>query len=146
MKLPPRVVFDTNVVVSTLVFQSGALAWLRAAWADGTCLPLASRATVTKLLRVLEYPKFELSADERNELLGDYLPCCEVVTIAKKVASVPRCRDLHDRPFLELAVAGKANALVTGDRDLLAVRGETRFSIVTPVDFEAFLRDERPRR
>jgi hypothetical protein len=54
-----RAVFDTNVVVSALVF-GGRLRWLRAAWAAQAVTPVVCRETVTELLRVLAYPKFHL--------------------------------------------------------------------------------------
>lgn len=64
--------FDTNVVISALVF-GGRLAWLRAAWADGALTPAVCRETVTELIRVLAYPKFRLQPDDREVLLGGLL-------------------------------------------------------------------------
>jgi len=52
-RVSPRVVFDTTVVVSALLITSGRLAWLRAHWRAGDALPLASRATIEELTRVL---------------------------------------------------------------------------------------------
>ncbi len=68
------VVFDTNVVVSALVFRGGACAPLRRVWSTGEVVPVVSRAMVDELVRVLAYPKLRLSGDDRLELLGDYLP------------------------------------------------------------------------
>ncbi len=130
----PRVVLDTNVALSALLFRAGSLSWLRQAWRSETVCPLASRDTAAELIRVLSYPKFRLSAGEREELLGDYLPWCDVVGVAKRIA-VPACRDPFDRPFLELAVAAKADALITGDKDLLALAGRIGMPIVTPAAF-----------
>jgi predicted nucleic acid-binding protein len=42
------------------------------------------------------------------------------------------CRDAKDQPFLDLAESGKAEVLVTGDEDLLAMAGKTAFLIETP--------------
>ncbi len=117
----PRTVLDTNVVLSALVFSSGATARLRQAWQSGLLQPLVSTATVQELIRVLTYPKFKLSAAEQHELLADYLPFAEVVSVPQPPPPVPDCRDPHDLPFLHLAVAGKAELLVTGDADLLAL-------------------------
>jgi len=66
----PRVVFDTGVVVSALVFRGGQLDWLREDWQEGRAVPLLSRATANELLRVLSYPKFRLTGAEREELLA----------------------------------------------------------------------------
>ena len=125
-----RVVFDTNTVVSALLFANGRLAWLRQHWREGGCVPLISRATAAELTRVLGYPKFRLSPDDRLELLADYLPYCETIEPAQRCTSV--CRDGNDQPLLDLAQSGKADLLVTGDQDLLALTGQTAFLIETP--------------
>ena len=119
--LAPRTVLDTNVILSALVFSSGATARLRHAWQSGLLKPLVSAATVQELMRVLAYPKFQLSAAEQHELLADYLPFAEVVFVPEPPPRVPDCRDPHDLPFLHLAVAGKADLMVSGDADLLAL-------------------------
>ena len=135
----PRVVLDTNVLVSALLFRTGALVWLREAWAAGTIRPLASRETVTELIRVLAYPKFRLGKEDRAQLLGDYLPSCE--TLAEpQAASIPDCRDPFDRKFLTLALAARADALDTGDKDLLDLASTFAVPILTPAAFRERLR------
>ena len=131
-QVAPRVVFDTAVVVSTLVFPAGRLAWLRATWHGGQSVPLVSRPTAQELVRVLAYPKFRLAAAEREDLLGDFLPYAEVVTRVRAGAGVPRCRDPADQMFIELAAAARADALVSGDNDLPALAGRFRIPILTP--------------
>jgi putative PIN family toxin of toxin-antitoxin system len=121
MKPSVRAVLDTNVVLSALVFRGGAAGHLRLAWQRGQVIPLVSAVTVQELLRVLAYPKFGLSPVEQDELLADYLPYAETVRIPQPPPTVPECRDVLDLPFLQLAVTGKAEVLVSGDRDLLAI-------------------------
>ena len=133
MSAPVRVVLDTNVVLSALVFRGGAAGQARHAWQHGLVLPLASTATVQELVRVLAYPKFRLSKAEQDELLADYLPYAETVRIAQPPPTVPHCRDALDMPFMHLAVAGKARALVTGDRDLLAIAAEFERASSCPI-------------
>jgi len=132
----PRLVLDTNVVVSALVVRSGSSAWLRQAWQAEAIRPLASRFSVGELIRVLATRKFRLSDADRDDLLADYLPWCETVTLSAPPI-VPDCRDEFDRPFLELAIVGGADALVTDDRDLLAPAGQFAVAIVTPAEFRA---------
>ena len=132
--IAPRVVLDTNVALSALLFRAGSLSWLRHGWQSEAIRPLASGATAEELIRVLAYPKFRLTADEREDLLGDYLPWCETVRVPKRI-EVPRCRDPFDRPFLELALAAKADALLTGDKDLLALAGAFAVPILAPAAF-----------
>jgi len=132
---PPRLVLDTNVLLSALLFHQGSVAWLRHAWQSDAVRPLASRDTTEELIRVLAYPKFKLTDGDREDLLGDYLPWCETVTVPNKT-QVPDCRDPFDRPFLALAVAAKADALITGDKDLLALADNFKVPILTPAAFK----------
>ena len=116
-----RVVIDTNLVLLALLFGGGKTAHLRHLWQAGDLRPLVSRVTVAELIRALAYPKFRLTAVEQHELLADYLPYCETVTVPNPPPRTPECRDPADAPFLELALAGEAEALVTGDEDLLTL-------------------------
>ncbi len=128
-----RVVFDTTTVVSALLFANGRLTWLRQHWRESGCVPLISRATTAELTRVLGYPKFRLSQEDRRELLAEYLPYCEVVELTERCVLI--CRDANDQPFLDLAQSGRADVLVSGDRDLLAMVGQTTFLIESPEDY-----------
>lgn len=131
MSHPPRVVIDTNLVLSALVFANGRLAALRHAWQARRCVPLVSRTTTTELIRVLAYPKFKLDEAARQELLADYLPWCVTVRIPNPPPATPECRDPYDQPFLQLAVAGQADYLVSGDRDLLSLDGQIHCPITS---------------
>lgn len=135
MSRVPRVVLDTNIALSALVFAQGRLGALRQAWHAARCRPLLSQATAAELMRALAYPKFKLSAEEQQELLADYLPYCSIVPMPARRPRTPPCRDPFDVPFLQLAVAGKADYLVSGDRDLLVLAGEFSCPIVTADQF-----------
>ena len=86
-----------------------------------------------ELVRVLAYPKFDLTKPEQDELLADYLPDVEAVRIAHPPPTVPQCRDPSDLPFMHLAVAAKARALVSGDRDLSAIAAEFERACACPI-------------
>lgn len=119
---PLVVVLDTDVVLSALVFGGGKVGLLRRAWATGRIVPLASKATAAELMRVLAYRKFALTPVEQEALLADYLPYATSVRVGTRHKALPPCRDPGDQMFLELAVAGKADLLVSGDADLLAMQ------------------------
>lgn len=129
-----RVVFDTNVVVSALVFEGRIAVALRGAWLANH-IPLGSADTIGELQEVLRYRKFKLSASDVEELLGDYLPHVEIVEVS--VTSPLQCRDPRDQKFLDLAHCAEADALVTGDGDLLALAAHAKFQILTPAEFLA---------
>lgn len=116
-----RVVHDTNVAVSALLFRAGRLAWLRDAWAAGSVVPVVCGSTIAELEQVLSYPRFALDADDVTALLTAYLERAEKRPNPGAAVRVPRCRDKDDRVFLRLAYAAGADALVTGDADLIAL-------------------------
>ncbi|MFA6019053.1 MAG: putative toxin-antitoxin system toxin component, PIN family [Rhodospirillales bacterium] len=130
-----RVVLDTNIVLSALLFRHGALSWLSAAWQAQAFQPLICRETAAELVRVLAYPKFKLTGEEREELLAEYLPWGEIVHVAKRPQTEGLCRDRQDEVFLELALVAKADALVTGDGDLLALKPQFPRLILTAEEF-----------
>lgn len=129
---PLRVVHDTNVVLSALLFRAGRLAWLREAWAEKRVLPLVSKETIAELVRVLGYAKFELDPEDAKQVLAHYLQHAETVQRTKYSGRLPSCRDPDDRVFLVLAHAARAGALVTGDADLLALAARSRIPILAP--------------
>jgi putative PIN family toxin of toxin-antitoxin system len=110
----------------------GRLAVLRAIWQARRATPLVSRATTSELLRVLAYPNFRLTVSEQNELLDDFLPFAEVIVIPDLPPRTPRCRDPKDVPFLEIAITAGADALVTGDEDLIALQGKLAIPVLYP--------------
>ncbi|MCM8620303.1 MAG: PIN domain-containing protein [Candidatus Accumulibacter sp.] len=71
----------------------------------------------------------ELNLDEQD--VADYLPYCITVCIPDPAPEVPACRDIFDLSFLQQAVAGRADALVTGDQELLSLSDSFVCPIVT---------------
>lgn len=134
MKAAPRVVLDTNVVLSALLFNAALPGRVRAGWQAGRFTPLASTATAAELIRALAYPKFKLSSAEQEELLADYMPWVLVVRIPDPPPTAPPVRDAFDLPFVHLAIAGKARALVSGDKDLLALADAPGLCPVLSID------------
>ena len=75
-----RVVLDTNVVASALLFPGPTTGELRRAWMSGEIVPLVCRETTLELMRVLAYPRFALTDEEIAQFVADYLPYTEVVS------------------------------------------------------------------
>ena len=130
----PRVVIDTNIIVSALIF-GGKVSRLRLAWQDDLFIPLVSKATTTELIRVLAYPKFKLTPTEQEDLISDYILFCEAVAMPDRLPVIPECRDPFDVPFLLLAVVSEADYLVTGNLDLLSLKDNFSCPIITAEDF-----------
>ena len=134
-----RVILDTNIVLSALLFTKGRLAWIREAWQDKCITPIICRETAEELLRVLTYPKFKLSLEDREELLADFLPWAEVAALPNPWPEIPHCRDPHDHIFMALAKVADADALVTGDKDLLTLRDSFKTPILTADELKSLL-------
>ena len=128
-----RVVLDTNVLVSSLLF-GGRVGMLRDLWKSGLIIPLISKETFAEFRKVLSYPKFKLSQSEIRAILNDeILPFVESLDISERVTGV--CRDPYDDIFLAVAISSGASYLVTGDQDLLVLKSHAETQIVTVAEF-----------
>ena len=115
-----RVVIDTNVLVSALLF-GGVPGKLIPLWKEGHILPLYSKEIIEEYLRVLAYPKFKLTEKEIDFILSrEILPWFDVVTVTAGRPFVKN--DPQDDMFIWCAVAGKADTLVSGDVHLLKLK------------------------
>ena len=128
-----RIVVDTNVLISGLLSSTSipALA-LEKAITDGQLL--GSTATLRELIETLLSSKFDryVSREKRDALLLRLAPLIEIVTV---VQIVQASRDAKDDKFLEVAVNGRADVIVTGDRDLVALNPFRGIAILTPADY-----------
>jgi putative PIN family toxin of toxin-antitoxin system len=128
-----RVVLDTNVLVSALFF-TGTASKLVPLWQQGAITVLLSRSILEEYLRVLSYPKFQLSeADIKSLIEEDLLPYVQVVNPKRRLRVVKR--DPSDDKFLECALAGKAEVIISGDKDLLSLGRYRRIRIQSPALF-----------
>lgn len=115
--MKPRVVLDTNVLVSGLL--GGTATEVIRRWRAGDFNLILSAEILTEYEMVLHRPKFKLPPWVVEELL-DYIREQSVwVTPGRRMSGI--ARDPTDDKFLEAAVAGKASLLVSGDDDLLSL-------------------------
>lgn len=128
-----RVVLDTNTLVSAFLF-SGPASRLVPLWQRGQLTVLVSRSILEEYYRVLAYPKFGLSQAEIKDLIEEeLLPYIEAVRVSRRLPVV--CRDPDDMKFLECAVTGRAEYLITGDQDLRSLGSYRGVTIVTAAEF-----------
>lgn len=140
MRSNPRCVFDTNVLVSALLFDRSkpARAFFAALRAGEV---LVSADVISELNDVLDREKFRryVTEEERGRFLRSFLRETRLVEIQKTVRA---CRDPKDDKFLELAVNGDADCIVSGDDDLLMLDPFRGKRVLTPDGFlEALPRD-----
>lgn len=130
-----RVVLDTNVLLSGLMFPDGAPGRVVAAWRKARFNLVISVHQLAEIGRAIAYPKIRRNLgwdDPRIEkFIRQLYVRAEIVDLSGVSVEVPL--DPDDVPILATLVAGKADALVTGDSDLLALR--ERYAIHTPAEF-----------
>jgi len=89
---------------------------------EWSIIPVICRETAAELLRVLNYAKFRLSAEDLTTLLALYIPFAEVIVLSGTLPLLNvECRDPKDEVFLHLALTAKADFLVSGDDDLTSL-------------------------
>jgi putative PIN family toxin of toxin-antitoxin system len=128
-----RLVIDNNVFVSLLIRPGESLTAL-SDYIDKFGTVLYSIETITELTDVLSRKKFAkyTSSDEIVTLLTWVTTNGEFVAVE---APVTGSRDIKDNKFLSVAVAGRADYLISGDQDLLVLGAVSGTPIVTPKDF-----------
>lgn len=128
---PPRVVLDTNVLISSL--WGGLPRHLIRCWQTGQLRLLLSQAILTEYLTVLGrfHPPPE-DLDTFVALLG-HPRLTEWVAPAMRLHVITA--DPPDNRFLECAVAGHAEALISGDRHLLQLKTYHEIPILSPAQF-----------
>lgn len=135
----PRYVLDTNAIVSALLVPDSIPARsFFAARRLGEIL--LSDETVEEIVDVLRRPKFNryLLPAERDRFVGTLVQNCRLVTPTERIHA---CRDPRDDKWIELAFAGSAEALVSGDADLLGLSSFRGIPIMAPAQFLASLTD-----
>jgi putative PIN family toxin of toxin-antitoxin system len=130
-----RIVVDTNVLISRLLLPASAPGRaLRKAVEVGQLL--VSAATTEELTTVLGRAKFDpyLSVADRQEFIRLLGHVAEMVPIVRAVRA---CRDPRDDKFLEVALNGRADLVITGDHDLLELDPFMGIAILSPTAYLA---------
>ncbi|MFZ0732466.1 MAG: putative toxin-antitoxin system toxin component, PIN family [Candidatus Sulfotelmatobacter sp.] len=135
MPTSERIVVDTNVFVSGLLRLS-SVPGRAASQAMDRAVLLVSQATMSELGDVLAQAKFDryVSLEQRLQFISLVANQAEFVPIIRLVRE---CRDPKDDKFLEVALNGSADVIVTGDADLLALNPWREIAILTPTDYLA---------
>ena len=130
-----KFVFDTNTIVSALLLpDSKPRQALDRAQDRGKIL--ISMPALLELNEVIARKKFDkyISEEKRKEFLAALVKQAEFLEVNEKITD---CRDAKDNKFLELAVSGEADCIISGDGDLLVLHPFRGISILQP---GAFLR------
>lgn len=130
-----KVVLDTNVLLSGLMFPDGAPGRVVAAWHEARFDLVISVHQLAEIGRALAYPKIRRILDWDDGRIEQFIRQlyirAQIVDLDAITVEVPA--DPDDVPILATLVAAKADALITGDGDLLDLRD--RYAILTPAEF-----------
>ena len=130
-----KVVLDTNVLISGLMYPHSVPGSIVTAWREACFELVISLEQLTEIARVLAYPKIRKVLHWDDETIEGFIKQlylrAEIVEPSEKLRATPR--DPHDAPILASMISAKADYLVTGDADLLALRDQ--YTIVKPLEF-----------
>lgn len=128
-----RAVFDTNVLVSALMFEQSTPAHAFFAVLQGGEV-LLSASLANEISTILHRKKFDhyFSEEQRESFLIALVQSSKLVEVTETIQA---CRDPKDNMLLELAVSGKADVLITGDSDLLVLNPFKKIAILPPEEF-----------
>ncbi len=138
-----RAVIDTNVLVSALILPRSRVGSVLVHLTRGAFIPLYHMDMLEELIAVLARPRirtrYHISDDSIRTIVDLLLLRGE---LAEPIERVAVCRDPKDDIFLAVALAGQADALVTGDSDLLSLNPFRGIPIMTPAEFLARLESQ----
>jgi putative PIN family toxin of toxin-antitoxin system len=131
-----RAVVDTNILVRALIRPHGSVGPVLLRLRSGHYTLLYTQSLLEELVDVLSRPrickKYGVTEDDIKTVVALLLLRGEAVFVSQPLAV---CRDPKDDKFLEVALAGKADVIVSGDEDLLVLDPFEGISIVSPVEF-----------
>ncbi len=128
-----RIILDTNVLISGLLLSSSTSQQIFDQ-VTGNEILLISENIFAEISQTLIRKKFDkyVSLEKRLNFLANLREKAEIVEITENITS---CRDPKDNKFLELAVSGKADFIITGDQDLLVLNPFRNIEIITINEF-----------
>lgn len=127
-----RVVLDTNVLVSGLAYPAGMSGRIVSAWQLGGLDVVLSKYILDEMVRVLpRLSRNKRSPAEIRDLADSFMFIAEIVEPSGEVDE--ELRDKADEAILGTLLAARADFLITGDKDLLALA--SKYPIVTPGAF-----------
>lgn len=128
-----RIVLDTNIFISGLLLSASKAQQVFDQVTESQIL-LMSDSTFVEIYQTFIRSKFDkyVSLEKRLNFIGSLRQKAEIVNVTETITI---CRDAKDNKFLELAVSGKADLIITGDQDLLVLNPFKNIEIITVNEF-----------
>lgn len=133
MQSDMRAVIDTNVLLSAFIKRHSMPGRVFEHVRSGTLTPIYSAVMVDELLNVFSRPRFQrkysIRVGDIDALFALLQAVGEPVAVQTQVTD---CRDPKDNKFLEAALAGRADCIITGDDDLHVLHPWRGIEVLTP--------------
>lgn len=128
-----KIILDTNIIVSSFLFKNSKPRQVLEI-AKNDYLILLSESIIEEMKTVIRRTKFDryISLNAREELLKTLIKASVIIEPNEEVNE---CRDAKDNKYLELAIAGQAECIITGDQDLLILNPFREIAIITVQNF-----------
>lgn len=131
-----RVVVDANIFVSALLSSNGSPGKVVSRLVEGGHTFLVSQKTMEELRRILNYPKIQTLLKRSDNEIEKFVSSVELLAEEVDTIFVPEgleCRDPDDLEYLNIAVMGHAECVVSGDKDLLVLERVQDIPVLTAV-------------
>lgn len=139
----PRIVLDANVIISALIRTDSAPGRiLRAAIAETEVRLVTSKPLLDELQAVLEYSRLQRYLRMGKQDKQEFVILLEQIADPVNIADYPvtgLCRDPDDEAYIRTALAGRADYIVSGDSDLLALKAVHHIPVIPPAAFDLIL-------
>ena len=130
-----RVVLDTNIIISSAL--GGALVFVLEKWDEGKFTVIVTTDVVGEYFEVLNRPKFGLKQETIDRIIHYIYQFSEFVVSEEQIQFLED--DPKDDKFLEAAIAGKVDFIVSGDKHLLAIKEFRSIPIISGREFLEWL-------
>jgi len=131
-----KVVIDTNVIVSSVIKKTGVTFSLIEKWKKKGFILLLSEPIIKEILEVLSRPRIRAISKMSKEEIREFgLLLYEGSRLIEPATSIIACQDPDDNKFLECAVSGEADYIVSKDKHLLDLEEYEGIKILTPEGF-----------
>lgn len=130
-----RVILDTNIIISSAL--GGALVLVLEKWNEGKFTVIVTTDVVSEYFEVLNRPKFKLTQETIDKITRYIYQFSEFVVPEEQIRFIED--DPKDDKFLEAAIAGQVDFIVSGDNHLLALKEFRSIPIVSGREFSDWL-------
>jgi uncharacterized protein len=142
-----RIVLDANVIISALIRPDSTPGRILREVVDGdrVCL-ITSGMLLHELQAMLRYPRLQRYIKMSPRDIEEFVILLEQLADPVSLHDYPAtgtCRDPKDEPYLQTAMAGRADFIVSGDNDLLALKSINNTPIIPPAEFERVMKKQK---